>query len=362
MKRIWTTRSFEQGDEERIFELWQSVNPKGEFNREKWMAWWVWKYWKNPAGKPIIWLALDQDRLIGHYAIIPIRMRIGNEIIVGSQSVDTMTHPDYRHQGIFETLASKTYEQAVKEEVHIIYGFPNRFSYPGFVNKLGWFDISVLHTMIMPLNLTNVLRKYIQNKYILHTCAVGGNLLLELLHNNNGTSRINKVKTHPISAFDERVDYFWDKISSLYQITVVRDKSYLNWRFADMPNTNPIIYTAEKDKEILGFIVLTTKSVHDLKFGYIADVAALPSAKHTYQDLISTAMWYFSSQKVDLISYQGIGNKACQRTLMKNGFLFSRFIDKRFHFIARVNTSKVSDVFLKNSRHWFVQRGDADSM
>lgn len=45
-----------------------------------------------------------------HYACTPVKLRWDNHSILGVQSVDTATHPDYRRKGVFVKLATNRLE------------------------------------------------------------------------------------------------------------------------------------------------------------------------------------------------------------------------------------------------------------
>lgn len=97
---------------------------------------WDWAYQKNPTGNPVIAIALDEEKLVGHYAMIPTPFYRGNGHVGGYLSMTTMVHPNYRKLGLFVELASMAYAQA--KPGTFVYGFPNPNSTPGFRNKLDW--------------------------------------------------------------------------------------------------------------------------------------------------------------------------------------------------------------------------------
>ena len=70
-----------------------------------------------------------------------------------------MTHPDYQKQGIFVTLARDLYDDlAARHGVTTVWGFPNDASHPGFVGKLGWFDVHVFPLRVKPIRSGRVLQ------------------------------------------------------------------------------------------------------------------------------------------------------------------------------------------------------------
>ncbi|NQU84421.1 MAG: GNAT family N-acetyltransferase [Mariniphaga sp.] len=73
-----------------------------------------------------------------YYGVFPIVMTTGSIDYLVAQSGDTMTAPEHQRKGLFTQLAKYTYQLAKKEQVKLIFGFPNKYSYPGFKHKLDW--------------------------------------------------------------------------------------------------------------------------------------------------------------------------------------------------------------------------------
>lgn len=72
------------------------------------------------------------------YGVFPCLLLLDNVRYLGAQSGDTMTHSSHRGKGLFTQLALKTYEYCRENGVHLVFGFPNENSYPGFTRNLSW--------------------------------------------------------------------------------------------------------------------------------------------------------------------------------------------------------------------------------
>ena len=72
------------------------------------------------------------------YGVFPCFVTYDGNTFLVAQSGDTMTHPRHQGKGLFTLLAKETYQYCKENGVHLVFGFPNENSYPGFVNKLGW--------------------------------------------------------------------------------------------------------------------------------------------------------------------------------------------------------------------------------
>lgn len=113
-----------------------------------------WRYFSSPDGIIPAALAMDGDRAAGFYTVWPVRLRIGSDVVLGGQSMDTMTHPAYQGQGVFVKLALACFEIATARGLEVLYGFPNPLSYPGFVRRLNWDHTGDVPHWIRPLRLS----------------------------------------------------------------------------------------------------------------------------------------------------------------------------------------------------------------
>lgn len=100
---------------------------------------WEWAYLRNPFGDALVSVALDEDRVVGHYAAVPLDLTSNRGVLRGYLSMTTMVDADYRMHGLFRMLAERVYERiAGRGEPAAVFGFPNDSSAPGFARKLGW--------------------------------------------------------------------------------------------------------------------------------------------------------------------------------------------------------------------------------
>ena len=173
-KRQWSVRKYQPGDLDAIQELFtvvfHSTRPKEHF---------IWKFHDNPAGQGIIVVAERSGQIVGQYALMPTRLRLGTDNVYGAQSLDTMTHPDYRNQGMFTVLAKTCIETAASMGIEALYGFPNENSYHGFVDKLNWDHTGDIPRFVRVLNPTGITAMSRPMKYLtslgLHLLPSGNN-------------------------------------------------------------------------------------------------------------------------------------------------------------------------------------------
>ena len=356
MNRTCSIRAYKEGDEDEIFELTKAVWGAKVPEKERWMKGWRWMHIDNPAGISRIWLAEIDGKLVGHYPLILEDLKVDGEIIKGAQIVDTMTHPQYRRQRIAYSLGEKALKELEKENVHLVYGFPNQEAYPLHM-KSGWLDVCPFQVMVKPLNLKNFLQQYfIWNRLLLNISASGVNLITKAFFRSKKVPEQDLSKVREITSFDDCINEFWNTVSNDYNIIRIRDKRYLNWRYVDVPNADYTIYVAEYEDEIIGYIVLGCRNDDGLACGYIYDIIALTDRADIIHSLIAKAIEYFIAEGVDAIFCKMIDNKIYRRSFLRNGFI-PRFRFKG-RFIAYNTSTMLSEDFLKNPKNWFIQQGD----
>ena len=82
------------------------------------------------------------------YGVLPCFLNYEGEKILIAQSGNTMTHKKHRRKNLFVILAEKTFEYCRENNIKLVYGFPNEFSYLSFVKKLGWTHDENIQTYI----------------------------------------------------------------------------------------------------------------------------------------------------------------------------------------------------------------------
>jgi len=109
-------RSFCPGDEEKIVELLEIVfgDWPGLCLNCSPLDHWRWKYLDNPVGQSQIAVCLKNDEIIGCAHLIPLKLKIGDEVYSSCYGTDVAVHPDYRGLGIYNRLNSLRHDLASK--------------------------------------------------------------------------------------------------------------------------------------------------------------------------------------------------------------------------------------------------------
>lgn len=361
MDRRWIARSYQPGDEVQILRLRRLVFGDGDEQRNT-QSYWEWEFRDNPAGRARIWLAVAADGIVGHYAVIPVRMRYGGEHLMGSLSLDTMTHPDYRREAVFTTLARKVYEELAEAGMSVTHGFPNKNSVKGFVTELGWLYVSSLPILVKPLKASRIVESFIGNRALAYAISKPSDSLARLVFRPTHAFQSQGSKVKWVDRFDERMDAFWEQVAARYHITVVRDSTYLNWRYFDNPGRRYRAVIAEDGDGILAYLILRGVEQFRLQGGMIVDLGARPGGEGMLGVLITEAEKYFEEQNMDLVASLVCGQPEYVDVLKGRGFvrLPKRLGFKEWHFGCRLHTEALDSDIFADASNWFVTFGDTD--
>ncbi|TDN82177.1 acetyltransferase (GNAT) family protein [Salegentibacter sp. 24] len=130
---------------------------------------WRFKHIDNPFGKSIVFLAIEDNKIIGVRAFMRWKWQHGSKQFSALRAVDTATHPNHQGKGIFKKLTLKAVDYAKADHDNFIFNTPNEKSRPGYL-KMGWRKVGKINIGLKPslsfLNLTNKETVYKLNKNI----------------------------------------------------------------------------------------------------------------------------------------------------------------------------------------------------
>ncbi|MFC2002742.1 GNAT family N-acetyltransferase [Chloroflexota bacterium] len=358
MTRQWHLREYKEGDERDILDLYKLV-----FGVEMSLEHWLWKYKRNPAGQPFIILAEAEQGIVGHFALLPRLMKVGDNASLGSLSVDTMVHPEYRCQGMHVIMGRETCELAARRGSVIAYGFSNQLSHRNATTKIGFTSSygGGIPLWIKPLDFETVLRKHFTNNTLLAKLgSKTAQLGMKLFYRSSKTRPTCSIKE--LSSFDERFDSLWDKFSKSYDIMVTRNRAYLTWRYLEKPSDEYRIFVAERGEKLVGAIVVKCAEQVDFMIGFIMDMLSTPEEPEAGKELISAAVDHFAARQIDMAGCLMLPGAAYSRNLKGMGFVKApkSLLPQEMYLDVNNLVPQYQKASFVNPKNWFVTWGDHD--
>jgi GNAT superfamily N-acetyltransferase len=361
VERECKIRFYEEGDEKSIVELINLTIPSARYSMERWL----WEYKNNPYGF-LAAVAECDGRIVGHMGLFFLRLKVGDRIILGSQACDLGIHPEFRGKGLFLAIGKALMIKAGEQGVSLTYGFPNRPSYFGHL-KYGWFDVAMVPILVSLSNTYKALGQKIYEKHkglkIMDPLVKISSQLADYSFSKASHHKpwaIGRVETFQVSSVDERMDDFWKRAPKDYGVMIVKDQKYLKWRFLDRPDFRYRLFTAEKNSNIEGYIVVSAEESEHRRVGHIDD--AFATNKEAAQNLMISAFDFFDATKVDMIETWMLKGSMWYDLLRERGFLPLHFIvpNEKRRLIVHINSKEFLRYYRSARKDWYVTYADSD--
>ena len=345
----------------------------GDKARYKYPERWEWQFEKNPY-KPNdelpVFIAVTEDgQVVGQSAAMYEPLKIEQESQILAWALDAYVLEEYRGQNLgFETLR-------INCENHPLWmGMVMAPSSRHILLKLGCQPTDKVIAFrrmahIDPDSLWIGLQNRTLDKHLLRKFGtfLVKNLRFSYLgawfintgvniHDFLISSRIdNNIKIQECTTISDEFDKFWQKIQGKFSIIVERDSTFLTWKYHNQPNMNYKIFSAHKNGEMTGYIILRFAKPPESNTGIIADILADPDDRATLAALINTAVRQFKAENLKYISAAS-SIPAYQRAFRIAGFL------KQKEIVPLLNNRCENPSYrcLFDSGHWFLGRSDHD--
>jgi len=239
----WTIRSATLADRDAAIALMDRANGPAKNRAELW----DWAFVHNPHTSDLYYLVADTGAgLAAQYAAVPVAMQHDGQRIRGLLSMFTATDPDFQRRGLFRTLAQTLYDNA-KDTCPLVFGFPNHKSGPGLYKHLNWVDLRPYPHLRRPLRNGGG-----------HPGGTWATTLgARALDVAGLIGRDKTITVLPVDNFTGISDQIWNQVKSHAGTAIIRDESFLNWRFVQSP-FEYLRLVATRDEEPVGIAVLAT--------------------------------------------------------------------------------------------------------
>jgi len=364
--RRWSVRRYADGDEDGILDLARLIfveQPSDRFTHE----YWQWEFIENSAGPACMCVADDHGAIVGYYAAIPTKVKVASVVETGSIVVDVMSHPEYRFQGMFTALGKRSLAEAAASGIKFAYGFPVRPDVmPGHL-KVGWkhaFDIPVL---VRPLRAGRIVGRVVKPPVLAGLAGLLGSaaqlgyetvarpVMRALYKTPTPTAR---VVLRDLDTFDERFDDLWSRASTRFSVGVVRDREYLQWRYAHHPYHRYRVTAAEQDGQLVGYSVAREADLMGFPSGVLVDLLVDPRTPAAGHALVRSVTARFAENPhIELVASMMSRASPYFGLLQHHGYIRT---PKVFWFIVHINRDDLDAQAVLDAGNWYLTWGDTD--
>lgn len=348
-----TLRRYEPGDEPAVIDLWNALFPTPTTRAHR-----AWKFTRNPEGPAAMAVACHGGRVVGHLGFNPVRVLVDGRVVRAGQAVDAMV--DTRTWGLAAGLVMTRLWRFLEssltdsERLAFVFGFPTAQFQPLTERILSGHDVGPVSQVAKVLDPGYALWHLLRGR-------PGWQARLRRLVARRGTPSPGRPPTDRgqpsvtrLREFDGRFDRLWEDIAPGLGAAVVRDRRYLDWRYADPAY---VVYAITEPARAHGAIVLRTLPWEGWRVGHVADLWARD--EETARRLVRAAVTHFRQERVGVIRGWLLEHSPLYPALRGAGF---RPRPALYRLMIRELPRVWAWPFLQERRHWHLALGDSDGI
>lgn len=324
-----------------------------------------WKIDKNPYQQGKIFLERREGKVVGSGTLTPKKISIFGEEHLVVEGGDVFTHPDYRRQGIYTKIGHAAISYVKSHGYNVIYGTPNPISLAGGI-KFGQIPCPFVRLRFLTKGqwiLPHAVKAIVQ---MIRYGRIKN--LRVFLSEFMQKATFQSTSSHPQSALGEQtfniftLDEFTDEIDGLwgsprYIFFVIRDKTYLNWRYFVNPDEYQVI-VAKKENDYLGYVV--TKISMNGKVGVICDFITLDDKMDVFNMLIKEAEEKLKEAGVSSFQLFCVENSEYYQALLDQAYYDHGSIFQKHVVID--SGSELGQYLLETDAKWHFTLSDSDNI
>lgn len=347
---------YDESVEEEIFRFLKAGYPA---RREDLLApRWRWMFLASARRlgvEPMVWLSWNASAIVGHHGSIPVRLKVGDDEHATRWAVETMVLEAARGKGIGPILL----EKSMKDEPFCL-SLGQTPPMRAIQFELGWRQVASLGTYVYVLDAARLLSGKLGGP-IPRMIAAAGLAAAQRARHLWGRARPSwRPTVSEVDRFDERHDRLWREVKSDYACAVVRDSSYLNWKYVEQPGQQFVrleIRNAERLVAIAIVTIVEPAGEYRYRRAFLVDLVVPASDPAVVWTVLEEVRRLCAERDVDLLVLYLIHEKLVQ-------------LARSFGFLARspervllLWTAGISDPVRRqvlDGRNWLVTMGDSD--
>ena len=225
-----------------------------------------WQFWDNPFGRAASWVMTDGDRLVCHFAVLPVPARLDGRRVTAAKPADAATDPDYRGQGLMGRTARAVFEECAERDIPVTICLPN-FRARGALRKIGMAEVAPVRAYVLPLDDGWLADRFRLPRPIAR--AVRATVF----------SRRTVAGGRQVDAPPEGLDELWRATAAQVPNGVVHDAAWWRWRYVDRPGGTYRFHEVRRDGRLVAAAVSTVRDAFGARFVHLLDLQATGAAE-----------------------------------------------------------------------------------
>ena len=246
-----------------------------------------WSQQENGSERETLrWVLADGPKVVGFLATIPQRFRVAGTDVLVHYSCDYMVHPDYRFYGI---SLMREYFRACDNCVSLD-DVPATIAVFKMMKAL---PVGEAHRYVRLVDARELRGRVARLDALPDLAFLPANLALA---GYDRLATMLRPRVDELTDFDERFDRFFDRCMNPRSVSLVRDATYLRWRYGSISphRMRRIGVVMDRSQELVGYVVCCASSSPADPTGYVFELLALPGSP----DAVYGALLTFACRRI----------------------------------------------------------------
>lgn len=313
---------------------------------------WKWMFVKSAQRigiEPRIWLYRDGGNIVAHCGAIPVNLKVKDETIQTSYLVETMVLEEYRAKAVGSYITIR-----IGEELPFALSLGQTAQVRKILEGLGWKNVLPLNTATFLIRPEQVLKGKLPGP-LRHAAGAG----VRIRNLTMTTALPSGWQRREIERFDVTHDRLWEAMSTTVGCCVVRDASYLNWKYVEQPGQHFIRLEILQNSEPVAMAILKlTEPDQNYRYrrAFLLDVVARLDDSEQLQNVVRAAIQAAREAGADSLTCLH-SHPALTQALKASGFLM-REPTRYLLVLPGLPHHLRADVLVE--ANWLVTHGDSD--
>lgn len=318
---------------------------------------WRWMFLESAARvgvEPRVWLYRRDEAVVAHQGAIPVSVQMGGRRMPTGWFVETMVLEELRGKAIGPMLIARALEDmpfnlSLGQEAYM----------RALQFQLGWQQVAKLPSYVYMLNPARVAAA----KVGVPLLNWGAGVLLSSWQSARSKQRRiseRQFDVQIIERFDQSFDELWARVANDHVCAVVRDRSYLQWKYGDQPGQDYVrvaVCSGENLEAFTSFKVLEPDHEYPYRRALVTELLAPSSDPELVWATLNVACDVCRKRGVDLVRLDLLSAKL--EPLVRD-FGFARRDGSRVFLVATGGLDEDARQVVASPENWLLTRGDSD--
>ena len=278
-----------------------------------------WLYVENPASIQFQFVAEDEGRIVAHYGAVPIAYKILHHTCIAGFASNLVIAENKRAGMLFFSLQSHLQREYQRRGFGFLYGLVTRKEVLEPHRRAGWKTVGVIPVYLKPHNFPKVAAGLVHNSVLLAAMYVP--LKLAEWISRIRIRRSRQVTITEVTEFGAGIDDFIISFMNGVNVSAIRTREALNWRFTGCKGRTYRIFTAYRQGRAVGYAVTRRMRLKSLDAFALVDIAFLPDDHSVARSLLDRCTDEAIKSQADATATIANAQSFLVKHLRKSGFL-----------------------------------------